>query len=214
MTARPRLVLASTSPHRRTLLARLRVPFETRAPGTDEAPLADEAPEALAQRLALAKAAAVAGALRGSSALVIGSDQVAELDGRPLGKPGSAERCVEQLLACSGRTVRFHTGLAVVDAADGRREALLEPFSVRFRALDRAAVEHYVAVEAPLDAAGGFYSEGLGITLFEALEGRDPNALVGLPLIALRELLERFGIDLLDLAGRDDQADGARRPSP
>ena len=198
----PRLVLASTSRHRRALLERLRVPFETLAPETDERPLPDEAPAALALRLARTKAQAVAARLEGQAALVLGSDQVAELDGHALGKPGTAERCVAGLLACSGRTLQFHTGLAVVDARDGRCEALVEPFTVRFRVLDRERVEHYVAVEAPLDAAGGFYAEGLGITLFEALEGRDPNALVGLPLIALVDLLARFDLDLPALAGR------------
>jgi len=193
----PRLVLASTSPHRRQLLGRLRVPFEAIAPEVDETPGGDESPRDLALRLALAKARAVAERCDGEDALVIGSDQVAELDGRPLGKPGTAGRGIEQLLACSGRTVHFHTGLAVVAARGGRSEALVEPFAVRFRRLDRDRVEHYVAVEAPLDAAGGFYSEGLGILLFEALEGRDPNALVGLPLIALAELLARFDVDLL-----------------
>lgn len=202
MTA-SRLVLASTSRHRRALLERLRLPFEAIAPDVDETPGPGEPPRALAERLALAKARAVAERLAGADALVIGSDQVADLDGRALGKPGTAERCVEQLLTCSGRAVHFHTGLAVVDARDGRCASLTEPFAVHFRTLDRARVEHYVAVEAPLDAAGGFYSEGLGITLFERLEGRDPNALVGLPLIALVDLLADFDVDLLARAQPD-----------
>lgn len=197
-----RIVLASTSRHRHQLLARVHVPFESRAPEVDETPAPNESPEQLALRLATAKAHAVADRYREEDVLVIGSDQVADLDGLPLGKPGSAERCVDQLLACSGRTVHFHTGLAVVAARDGRTEALVEPFAVHFRRLDRQSVEHYVAVEKPLDAAGGFYSEGLGITLFERLEGRDPNALVGLPLIALVDLLARFDLDLLAHAGR------------
>ncbi|MEE4302280.1 MAG: nucleoside triphosphate pyrophosphatase [Pseudomonadales bacterium] len=201
MTA-PRLVLASTSPHRRQLLARLRVPFEAIAPEVDERPGADESPRELARRLATAKARTVAARHAGEDLLVIGSDQVAELDGRPLGKPVTAPRCVEQLMACSGRTVHFHTGLTVVAARSGRTEAHVEDFAVHFRCLDRNRLEHYVAVEAPLDAAGGFYSEGLGITLFERLEGRDPNALVGLPLIALVDLLAGFGFDLLAHARR------------
>lgn len=201
---RPRLVLASTSPHRRRLLEGLRLPFEALAPDTDERPLPDETPHALALRLAQEKARSVAATLaEDDDALVIGSDQVADLDGRALGKPGTAARCVDQLLACSGRVVHFHTGLAVVDARSGRTEALVEPFAVHFRKLSRERVEHYVAVEAPLDAAGGFYSEGLGITLFERLEGRDPQALVGLPLIALVELLDGFGVDLLARAQAD-----------
>ena len=198
-----RLILASTSPHRRQLLARMRLPFETMAPHVEESAAAGETPRALALRLAEAKARAVASRLDGARALVIGSDQVAELDGEALGKPGTVKRCEDQLLACSGRAVHFHTGLAVVDARSGRGEALVEPFTVQFRNLTRAAVEHYVAVEAPLDAAGGFYSEGLGITLFERLDGRDPHALVGLPLIALVELLARFGVDLLACAQAD-----------
>lgn len=199
----PRLVLASTSPHRRRLLSRLRVPFEVLAPEVDETPDGDEPPHDLARRLAIAKARAVAARCADEDVIVIGSDQVAELDGHALGKPGTAERCVEQLLACSGRTVHFHTGLAVVAARSGRTKALVEAFAVRFRALERSRVEHYVAVEAPLDAAGGFYAEGLGILLFEALEGRDPNALVGLPLIALADLLAAFDVDLLARAQAD-----------
>jgi septum formation protein len=191
---RPRLVLASTSPHRHKLLDRLGLAFDVAAPDVDETPLPGEAPDAIALRLAGAKAAAVADRLGEGRALVIGSDQVADLDGRPLGKPGTPERCVDQLLACSGRTVRFHTGLALTDTASGETRALVEPFAVRFRTLDRTAVERYVAVEAPLDAAGGFYVEGLGIVLFEALDGRDPNALVGLPLIALVDLLADAGV--------------------
>ena len=198
-----RLVLASTSPYRRALLERLRLPFEAIAPGVDEAPLDGEPPEALAARLALAKARAVADDVALDGAWVIGSDQVAELDGKALGKPLTRARCIEQLLACSGRRVRFHTGLALVLAGTDRALVCVEPFEVRFRTLSAAEVEHYVDVESPLDAAGGFYSEGLGITLFDALDGRDPNALVGLPLIALREQFAIAGIDLLALARAD-----------
>ena len=192
---RQRLVLASTSRHRRALLERLRVPFTVEAPDVDETPGPGEAPEALARRLATEKAKVVAERLGDPCALVIGSDQVADLDGRLLEKPGTAERCVEQLLACSGRTVHFHTGLALASQAGMR--VCVEPFTVRFRSLTRDAVERYVALESPLDAVGGFYCEGLGIVLFERLEGRDPNALVGLPLVALVDLLAEAGLDPL-----------------
>ena len=196
-----RLVLASTSPHRRGRLERLRIPFETRSPGVDETPYAGETPEALAGRLALAKAEIVARMPDLAGAWVIGSDQVADLDGKALGKPLTRERCIAQLLACSGRRVRFHTGLALALAGTTTTRTCVEPFDVRFRALTPADAQHYVDIESPLDAAGGFYSEGLGITLFDALEGRDPNALVGLPIIALREQMMAAGIDLLALAG-------------
>ena len=196
-----RLVLASTSPYRRALLERLRIPFQARSPGIDETPLAGEAPAVLAKRLAQAKAEAVAAAPELAGAWVIGSDQVADLDGSALGKPLTRARCIEQLLACSGRRVRFHTGLALALAGSDRVQTCVEPFDVRFRKLTHAEVVQYVDIESPLDAAGGFYSEGLGITLFDALEGRDPNALVGLPLIALREQLAAADINLLALAG-------------
>jgi septum formation protein len=194
----PRLLLASTSPHRRALLERLGRPFEVEAPEVDETPLAGEAPADLARRLAEAKARAVAGRHAGEAVLVIGSDQVAELDGTPLGKPGTRAATLAQLRACRGRRVRFHTGLALADARDGTLRSHLEPFAVHFRDLPDTALAAYVDAETPFDAAGGFYSEGLGIVLFEALEGRDPNALVGLPLIALVDLLADAGVAVLD----------------
>lgn len=196
-SVQPGLLLASTSPHRRALLERLRLPFDVEAPGLDETPEAGESPPELARRLALGKARAVAARHAGRALLVIGSDQVAELDGEALGKPGNATANVAQLLRCSGRSLVFHTALALVDAASGRASVLVEPFRVHFRNLDEATVQAYVAAEQPFDAAGGFYAEGLGICLFEALEGRDPNSLVGLPLIALVDLLRDFGVHLL-----------------
>ena len=188
----PRLVLASTSRYRRELLARLRLPFDTVRPEVDETPLAGEAPEALALRLATAKAGAVAAHHPG--ACVIGSDQVADFDGRPLGKPGDRAAAIAQLAAMSGRSVAFRTAVAV--AAGGRVHGALDTTLVHFRRLAPGEIERYVDLEQPFDCAGSFKSEGLGITLFEAIESRDPTALVGLPLLATARLLRESGLAL------------------
>ncbi|MGN6513961.1 MAG: Maf family protein [Lysobacteraceae bacterium] len=187
-----RLVLASTSRYRRELLERLRLPFEVARPEVDETPLPDESPAALARRLAGAKAAAVAG---GTDAWVIGSDQVACLDGRPLGKPGSVEAAVAQLRGMSGRAVEFLTAVCVAHRS-GHAFHALDTTTVRFRSLDADAIARYVAAEQPLDCAGSFKSEGLGIALFDAIETVDPTALVGLPLIATARLLRQAGFTL------------------
>ncbi len=187
-----RLVLASTSPYRRELLARLRLPFEVARPDTDEAPHPGEAPADLAQRLAAAKAAAVAKQFPG--AWVLGSDQVAELDGAPLGKPGGRERAIAQLSAMSGREVAFRT--AVCLAGEGSRHSALDTTRVRFRVLEAGEIARYVDAELPFDCAGSFKSEGLGIALFESIESRDPTGLVGLPLIATARLLRQAGFAL------------------
>lgn len=192
---RPPLVLASTSPYRRELLARLGLPFETDAPEVDETPRPGEAPEALVRRLSEAKARAVAA--RHPGAVVIGSDQLAVLDGRPVGKPGSFERAREQLRRASGRAVDFLTGLAVLDTRDGRLQLEVVPFRVVFRPLDEARIEAYLRRDKPWDCAGSFRSERLGVALFERMEGEDPNALVGLPLIRLVRMLEAVGFDPL-----------------
>lgn len=189
----PRLILASTSPYRRDLLARLRLPFDTARPDVDESPLPAEAPEALAARLAHAKAAAIAEAA--GDAWAVGSDQVAELDGAALGKPGSHERARAQLAAMAGKPVRFHTSVCLAHG-DGRRLCASDVTTVRFRPLSGPEIARYVAAEEPLDCAGSFKSEGLGITLFEAIESRDPTALVGLPLIATAALLRQAGFQL------------------
>lgn len=189
------LVLASTSPFRRELLGRLGIPFDTSAPDTDETPLPGEAPEQLVLRLAEAKARTVA--QKYPDSIIIGSDQAACIDGEILGKPGSRERAIAQLKAASGRRVDFFTGLCVLDAADGRSTALCEPFRVHFRQLSDLQIAHYVDRETPFNCAGAFKSEGLGIALFERLEGDDPNALVGLPLIRLVDLLENLGVETL-----------------
>lgn len=187
------LVLASTSPYRRELLARLRLPFDTARPAVDESALSGEAPAALAARLAEAKAAAIA--QPGSDAWVIGSDQVAEFDGTPLGKPGTAARACDQLATMAGRSVRFHTAVCL-GHGDGRRLRALDTTTVRFRPLTGEEIARYVAAEQPLDCAGSFKAEGLGITLFEAIESRDPTALIGLPLIATAALLREAGFPL------------------
>lgn len=185
-----RLLLASTSPYRRELLQRLRLPFDTARPEVDESPLAGEDPVALVQRLARAKAAAVAGGAPG--AWVIGSDQVGELDGSALGKPGGREQAMSQLAAMSGRVIRFHTAVALL-RHDGNAFGALDLTTVRFRQLQNAEIGRYVDVEQPFDCAGSFKAEGLGIALFESISGQDPTALVGLPLIATAQLLRQAG---------------------
>lgn len=189
------LVLASSSPFRRELLGRLGLPFTCDSPDIDESRQAGETPQQLVQRLALEKARAVA--VRHPGALVIGSDQVAVLaDDSVLGKPGTAEKACEQLRAASGSEVRFLTGLCLLDADSGDYQSCCEPFTVHFRALDDARIRRYVQKEQPLNCAGSFKSEGLGITLFSKLQGDDPNALIGLPLIRLTDFLDAFGVPL------------------
>jgi len=191
----PRLVLASTSPFRRELLARLGLTFATAAPDVDETRRPGEDPVALVRRLAEAKARAVAGTF--PDALIIGSDQVACIGDAVLGKPGTRERAIEQLARAAGQAVVFQTGLCLYDAAAGRARVACEPFRVRFRPLSRAQIEGYVDREKPLNCAGSFKSEGLGVALFESMEGADPSALIGLPLIRLVALLAEAGVDPL-----------------
>ena len=185
------VILGSTSRYRRELLARLGLAFEVAAPNVDETPHAGEAPAALAQRLALAKARDVAA--RFPQALVIGSDQVADLAGQPLGKPGTHERAVAQLRAMSGQTVVFQTALSVVCQATGFEQTDLAAVEVRFRALNDGEIERYLRAEQPYDCAGSAKSEGLGIALLEAIHSDDPTALVGLPLIRTARLLRTAG---------------------
>jgi septum formation protein len=195
MTVRRPLVLASTSRYRRELLERLRLPFDTESPAGDETPRPGEHPAALAQRLALAKARAVAA--RWPESIVIGSDQVADLAGTPIGKPGDHVRATAQLRAMSGRSVVFQTAVAVVCEASGYTGQALVPVTVRFRALSDAEIEHYLRVEQPYDCAGSAKVETLGIALLDAVESDDPSALVGLPLIRTCALLREAGIDPL-----------------
>jgi len=191
----PRLILASTSPYRRELLARLRLPFEAMSPGVDETPRAGEPPEALAVRLAEEKAHAVA--VRHPDAIVIGGDQVAVLDGRALSKPDTHANAVAQLRAMRGRRVAFLTAVAVERAATGEKRARLVPCDVQFRAFPEAAIEPYLRADRPYDCAGSAKIDSLGIALVERLDGDDPTALVGLPLIALVTLLGELGLDVL-----------------
>ena len=194
-TTRPALILGSTSRYRRELLERLRLPFTVHAPEVDETPLAGETPAALAQRLALAKARAVSAAH--PDAVVIGSDQVADLDGSPIGKPGTHERAVEQLRSMRGRSIVFQTAVAVVRASTGYVGTALAPVTVRFRDLSDTEIEHYLRTEQPYDCAGSAKCETLGIALLEAIDSDDPTALVGLPLIRTCALLRAAGIDPL-----------------
>lgn len=189
------VVLGSTSRYRRELLARLNLPFEVAAPEVDETPQAGEAPRDLALRLALAKARAVAA--RHPDAVVIGSDQVADLAGQPLGKPGTHERAVQQLRQMRGQTVVFQTALAVVCLATGFQEVDLAQVSVTFRDLSDAEIENYLRIEKPYDCAGSAKSEGLGIALLASIDNDDPTALVGLPLIRTARMLRAAGVHLL-----------------
>jgi septum formation protein len=193
--SKPSLILASTSPYRRALLERLRVPFEVIRPEVDETPLPGETPRALALRLAVAKAQAVGAAHL--DALVIGSDQVAALDGEALSKPGTHERAVDQLRRMRGRRVEFLTALAVHRAAARKTVSRLVPYAVEFRDFTDRQLEDYLHAEQPYDCAGSAKAEGLGIVLIRRMEGDDPNALIGLPLIALVDLLGEHGYQLL-----------------
>ncbi len=189
------LVLGSTSAYRRELLQRLRIPFEVAAPDVDETPLAREAPAALAERLARAKARAVA--QRHPGAVVIGSDQVADLDGTPLGKPGTHANALVQLSRMQGRVVTFHTAVTVACLETRFEQHALAPVRVRFRPLAADEIEAYLRAEQPYDCAGSAKSEGLGIALLEAIESDDPTALVGLPLIRTCALLRAAGVRVI-----------------
>lgn len=189
------LILASTSPFRQALLSKLGLPFLCAAPHTDETPQPGEAANALVQRLALAKARAVAADY--PDCWIIGSDQVCVLDGQITGKPHTEENARRQLAAASGKAITFYTGLALIQPQTGQQFLCCEPFTVHFRTLSTADIAGYVAKEQPLQCAGSFKSEGLGICLFERLEGRDPNTLIGLPLIALNGMLREAGINPL-----------------
>ena len=189
------VVLGSTSRYRRELLSRLHLPFEVAAPEVDETPQTGESPRDLALRLALAKARAVAA--RHPGAVVIGSDQVADLSGEPLGKPGIHERAVQQLQRMRGQTVVFQTALAVVCIETGFEQVDLAPVRVKFRDLSDAEIENYLQIEKPYDCAGSAKSEGLGIALLESIDNDDPTALVGLPLIRTARMLRAAGVQLL-----------------
>jgi septum formation protein len=210
---RPALILASTSRYRRELLERLQLPFTVEAPGVDEASLPGEAPAALAQRLALAKAHAVA--QRHPGAVVIGSDQVADLNGQAIGKPHTHERAVAQLRAMSGHSVVFQTAVAVVRSDAGVAEVRLSPVVVRFRELGEEEIETYLRREQPYDCAGSAKSEGLGIALLRSVESIDPTALIGLPLTTVCELIRLAGLDplLKSVQGASQEPSTAPQPA-
>lgn len=196
----PRLILASSSPYRRELLERLRIPFDVAVPAIDETPLAGESPEATALRLAQAKARAVASGLTaGERALVIGSDQVATYDGHQIGKPGTHEKALAQLQGMRGREVLFHSALCLFDSRSGDAQTVDVVTRVRFRDLPDAALDAYLRAETPYDCAGSAKAEGLGIALLGAIESDDPTALIGLPLIALTRMLLAAGYPLLEV---------------
>lgn len=189
------MILASTSSFRRELLKRLGLSFEIQAPDTDETPLPGEQSENLVARLAERKARSIA--RHESSALVIGCDQVAVLDGEIVGKPGDHEHALAQLSKASGKSVAFHTGLCLINSGNGRAQVEVVPYHVVFRQLSLDQIENYLRYEQPYQCAGSFRSEGLGIALFDRLEGEDPTSLVGLPLIRLVRMLEAEGVRLL-----------------
>jgi len=192
-----RLILASSSPYRARLLERLRIPFTTCAPDIDEHPNPSEKADALASRLSVAKTLAGAALQRDEHSLIIGSDQVASCRGRLLGKPGTIEKAQQQLAWCAGNTVRFETGLAVFDSDTQTLLQHTEPFEVRLRALSEREIAHYVERDQPLDCAGSFRWESLGIALFQGMSGHDPTALEGLPMIALCSFLQDLGVEVL-----------------
>ena len=193
----PRLILGSTSPYRGALLARLGLPFETSAPRIDEGPQAGETALDLAQRLALEKAQQVTRQLDRTDAIVVAADQSAALGTQTLGKPGNFDAALAQLKSCQGRSVLFHTATTVLDCSSGEAWHDVDTTEVRFRNRSSEQLRHYLEVEKPYDCAGGFKIEGLGIALFEAVETRDPTALIGLPLIWLTGVLEELGLDPL-----------------
>ncbi|WJG07749.1 nucleoside triphosphate pyrophosphatase [Aliiglaciecola sp. LCG003] len=189
------IILASTSPYRKILLEKLGLPFSCQSPQIAEYSLLNETARAMSQRLAVEKASAVA--RHHTSGIIIGSDQTAALGNEILGKPENHTNAVQQLVRSSGKTVIFYTGLCVIDAQTGRQRSVVEEFKVTFKHLTLHQIENYLHKEQPYDCAGSFKSEGMGICLFSDLQGRDPNSLIGMPLIALCDLLNEFGIDVL-----------------
>ncbi len=190
-----RIVLASRSVYRRDLLRRLGLEFSRYSPDIDETPKDNESPEEMVRRLAMEKAHAVTE--KYANALVIASDQAAVVDGQVLGKPGNYEKAFRQLQLVSGKAVTFHTSLCLFNSATGHMQTVVEPFTVYFRSLTEDQIGNYLRCDKPYDCAGAFKSEGLGVVLFERMEGDDPNSLIGLPLIRLWQMLEREGIYLV-----------------
>lgn len=191
-----KLILASTSPYRKNLLAKLEMPFECMPPNTTEDPTPGEQPQAMAERLAIEKATAVAARI--NDGWVIGSDQVASLHGDIMHKPLTLPKAQQQLSACSGNRVNFYTGLCLINLATGQRASCVDKVQVHFKTLSAAHIETYLRKEQPFDCAGSFKAEGLGILLFDSIQSEDPNSLIGLPLIKLSQLFKQLGVDLLD----------------
>ena len=197
-----KLLLASSSPFRRQVLNKLRIPFECASPDIDETPLPGEKPQQYVERLAVEKAQALAEQF--SDHWIIGSDQCSVVDGKICGKPHTVEKAQQQLKLSSGNAVHFYTGICLLNAKTGEHQSVTEPFSVHFRELDDEEIKRYIELEMPLKCAGSFMVEGLGINLFEKLEGRDENSLIGLPLIALLQLMRNAGLNPLALAQPDN----------
>ncbi|WP_188459727.1 Maf family protein [Kangiella profundi] len=191
----PHIILASSSPYRKELLSRILDDFDAISPDIDETPFPDEEPIELVARLAQQKALAIA--INHPDALVVGSDQVCVLNNQILGKPGTMDKAIEQLQACSGQTVTFYTSLCVTNANETAQNTTVVATKVLFRQLTETEIINYLEKEQPLDCAGSFKCEGLGIVLFEAIESKDPTALIGLPLIALATKLREFRVELI-----------------
>lgn len=193
-----KLILGSTSPFRKELLERLRIEFSCAAPDVDETPIAGESIEDMVMRLSELKAEAIAKQTKntGEDALIIGSDQSAVLNGKPLTKPGNFENAVKQLSDASGQSIVFQTGLCLLNSRTGKKQTICEPYTVVFKKLSTETIERYLKIEEPYNCAGSFKSEGLGIALFEKFEGEDPNSLIGLPLIKLITMLENEGLEI------------------
>ena len=194
MSSQPPIILASSSPYRKALLSRLEIPFDTVSPNIDESPLPDESPESLAGRLSKEKTLAVGE--HKSNHIIIASDQVASVQNTILNKPGNFENAHKQLRLCSGESVVFYTGLAVFNSQSNNLQLVIDRYDVKFRRLSTQAITRYLKKEQPFDCAGSFKMEGLGISLFEKMQGNDPNSLIGLPLIELVSLLDNEGIQV------------------
>lgn len=198
-----KIILASSSPYRQAILKKLHIPFSSVAPNVDESSVDTETISDKVQRLAKDKALIIATQKAHNNSYVIGSDQLASFNGRVLGKPGDFITAKQQLLMFSGRTVKFYTGLCLVHSANKQISQLVETFDVTFKILTESQISTYLQIEEPYDCAGSFKCEGLGIALFESLHGRDPNTLIGLPLIALMDLFNSMDVDLFDYMQKD-----------
>lgn len=199
-----KIVLASSSTYRQSILKKLNIPFTSLAPDIDESAIIGESIEEQVKRLAAQKAASVAEQLNDEEIFVIGSDQLASLNGKVLGKPGHYLNAKQQLLMASGQTVQFYTGLSLLNTATNQIKTLADIYSVTFKTLTEKQIDTYLNIEKPFDCAGSFKSEGLGIALFKSLDGSDPNSLIGLPLIKLVELFEKIGVDIFDYMGKEN----------